>query len=228
MTGHEYKFEQPNQRIESAYQHIKQIYKQKGWLHSFYNFYRHWTCPIKKIFQLIPEGKHYVDIGCGYGFISLWTALAFPDAKVTGMDAIEARITFADEMAKDIPNLSFMVKDVRKDSIDEAEMMLLIDLFHHVPFENQMSFLKQCIDKTPKDGYIIFKDIDRKPWWKFRVNFIQDYLFTRERTYCRDKDEYMEFFKENGCQPEYFDLKKGYPYSHYLIKARKLESNSRF
>lgn len=211
-----------NNRIDSAYQEIKRIYKQRGLLHSFYNFYRHWTCPIKRIFQLIPEGNHYIDIGCGYGFISIWTALVFPDASVTGMDVEEPRISFANELAADIDNLTFMVKDVRSDTIEEADIMLLIDLFHHVPFDSQMPFLQQCIDKTPKGGYIIFKDIDRKPWWKFRVNYIQDYLFTRERTYCRDKDEYMEYFRENGLEPEYFDLKKGYPYSHYLIKARKL------
>lgn len=210
-----------NNRIDSAYQDIKRIYKQRGRLHSFYNFYRHWTCPIKRIFQLIPEGKSYIDIGCGYGFISIWTALVFPEARVTGMDVEESRITFANELAADIDNLRFMVKDVRTDDIEAAEIMLLIDLFHHVPFDNQMPFLKQCIDKTPENGYIIFKDIDRKPWWKFRVNYIQDYVFTGQRTYCRDKEEYIAFFKENGCEPEYFDLKKGYPYSHYLIKARK-------
>ncbi len=162
-----------------------------------------------------------MDVGCGYGFISIWTALVFPDARVTGMDLIQSRITFAKEMTKDIQNLQFQVKDVRSDTIDQAEIILLIDLFHHVPFENQLPFLKQCIEKTPPGGYIVFKDIDRKPWWKFRVNYIQDYLFTRERTYCRDKDQYMEYFKENGFDAEYFDLKKGYPYSHYLIRAKK-------
>jgi 2-polyprenyl-3-methyl-5-hydroxy-6-metoxy-1,4-benzoquinol methylase len=210
------------QRIEAAYQHIKKIYKKKGRLHSFYNFYRHHSCPIKRIFQLIPEGKHYSDVGCGYGFISLWTALVFPDAKVLGMDVIPGRIELANKMAADIKNLEFEVKDVRNDSIDHAEIILLIDLFHHVPFEHQLPFLKDCIDKTPKDGYIIFKDIDRKPWWKYKVNYFQDYLFTKEKTYSRDKDEYMAFFNENNCEPLYFDLKEGYPYSHYLIRARKL------
>jgi 2-polyprenyl-3-methyl-5-hydroxy-6-metoxy-1,4-benzoquinol methylase len=209
-------------RIEAAYQHIKQIYKNKGKLHSFYNFYRHLSCPIKRIFQLIPEGKHYIDVGCGYGFISIWTALVFPDAEVRGMDVIESRIQLANKMAADIKNLNFEVKDVRNDTIDQAEIILLIDLFHHVPFEHQLPFLKDCIDKTPQNGYIVFKDIDRKPWWKYKVNYIQDYLFTREKTYSRDKDEYMAFFKENNCQPEYFDIKKGYPYSHYLIRAKKL------
>lgn len=212
-----------NERIENAYKEIKAIYRRRGLLHSFYTFYRNWTCPIKRIFSLIPEGKNYIDVGCGYGFISIWTALVFPEARVTGMDVVESRIAFASELAKDIRNLKFEVKDITKDrNIDDPEIILLIDLFHHVPFESQMPFLKQCIDKTPKGGYIVFKDIDRKPWWKFRVNYVQDYLFTREATYCRDKGEYMEFFRQNGFEPEYFDLMKGYPYSHYLIRAKKI------
>jgi 2-polyprenyl-3-methyl-5-hydroxy-6-metoxy-1,4-benzoquinol methylase len=181
------------------------------------------TCPIKQIFHLIPEGKHYIDVGCGYGFISLWTALVFPEANVIGMDVIEPRINFANQLVAEtnIKNLNFMVKDITKETIDNSEIILLIDLFHHVPFENQLPFLKQCIEKTPEGGYIVFKDIDRKPWWKFRFNYIQDFLFTRQRTYCRDKDEYMEYFRENGFEAEYFDLKKGYAYAHYLIRAKK-------
>lgn len=215
-------------RIDSAYKRIKQIYRQKGALHSFYTFYRLLTCPIKRIFHLIPEGENFIDVGCGYGFISLWTALVFPGARVIGMDVVSDRIEFASRLAADagIKNLSFTVKDITRETIENShyEIILLIDLFHHVPFENQLPFLKECIDKTPPGGCIIFKDIDRKPWWKFQVNFIQDFLFTREKTYCRNKDEYMEFFKTHGFQPEYFDLKKGYPYSHYLIRAKKSSS----
>jgi len=172
---------------------------------------------------LVPEGKKYIDVGCGYGFISLWTAQVFPGAEVIGMDVIKSRIEFANRLVKaeDIKNLTFLVKDIKTESIDHAEIILLIDLFHHVPFDNQLSFLRQCIEKTPPGGYIVFKDIDRKPWWKFRVNYIQDYLFTGEKTFCRDSSEYMEFFRENGFEVEYFDLKKGYPYSHYLIRARR-------
>jgi len=211
------------QRIEAAYRYIKQIYRKRGLLHSFYNFYRHWTCPIKRIFQLIPEGKHYIDVGCGYGFISMWTALVFPDASVIGMDLVESRIALANRMTADIPNLRFEVTDVRSDTVKQTdiEIILLIDLFHHVHFDHQMSFLKDCIDKTPSGGYIVFKDIDRKPWWKHRVNYIQDFLFTREKTFARDKEEYLDFFREHGCDPQYFDLMKGYPYSHYLILAKK-------
>lgn len=214
-------------RIDNAYRQIRKIYRKKGLLHSFYTFYRLLTCPIKGIFHLIPEGENYIDVGCGYGFISLWTALVFPDARVIGMDVVQSRIEFACQMAaaEKIKNLTFLAKDITREVIEQSnyEIILLIDLFHHVAFENQLSFLRQCIDKTPKGGYIVFKDIDRKPWWKFRVNYIQDFLFTGAKTYCRDKDEYMEFFQTNGFEAEYFDLKKGYPYSHYLIRARKTE-----
>ncbi len=206
-------------RIDQAYLQIKKIYQNQGQLYSFYNFYRHLTCPIRRIFHLIPEGQDYIDVGCGFGFISLWTALVFPSATVLGMDVVKSRIDFASKMTRDIQNLRFIVKDVRTDPIDHAEVVLLIDLFHHVPFENQFPFLQQLLEKKPKT--VVFKDIDRTPWWKFRVNYVQDFLFTREATYCRHKDEYMNFFRQNGYQVEYFDLKKGYMYSHYLIRATK-------
>ncbi|MCP4213350.1 MAG: class I SAM-dependent methyltransferase [bacterium] len=213
------------QQIDAAYEKIKAIYKKKGAMQSFYTFYRFLSCPLKRIFHLIPKGNNYIDVGCGFGFISLWTALVFPDARVTGMDVVPSRITLASQLAKNenINNLEFKVKDITKDTVEDAEIILLIDLFHHVPFESQLPFLKQCMDKTPPGGWIVFKDIDRKPWWKFRVNYIQDYLFTGEKTYSRNKDEYMEFFKQHGFEVEYFDLKKKYAYSHYLIRAHRAE-----
>ena len=58
---------QQKERIEVAYKEIKSIYKRKGLYYTFYTFYRNFTCPIKRIFQLIPSGKSYIDIGCGYG-----------------------------------------------------------------------------------------------------------------------------------------------------------------
>ncbi len=213
-----------NQHIQKAFERIKAIYKKKGILQSFYTYYRNKSCPMKKIFSLIPQGKNVIDVGCGFGFISLWTALVFPEANVVGMDLVPSRIQLASKLAQDekIENLSFAVKDITKDTnIQDADIILLIDLFHHVPFQNQLPFLKQCINKTPKDGTIIFKDIDTKPWWKHKVNYIQDFLFTRQPTYSRHKDEYITFFKENNFETDYFDLSKGYAYSHYLIRARK-------
>jgi 2-polyprenyl-3-methyl-5-hydroxy-6-metoxy-1,4-benzoquinol methylase len=212
-----------HKRIDRAYKRIKDIYRKKGLRYALYLSFRLLTCPIKTIFQLMPQGKKYVDVGCGYGLMSLWTALVFPEAHVTGMDVVPSRIEVAGHLAANegIKNISFQVKDITRESIDHSEVIMLIDLFHHVPFEKQMPFLKHCIDKTPKGGYIVFKDIDRTPWWKFQVNYIQDLLFTGQRTYCRHKDEYMEFFDKHGFEVEYFNLKKGYPYSHHLIRARK-------
>jgi 2-polyprenyl-3-methyl-5-hydroxy-6-metoxy-1,4-benzoquinol methylase len=213
---------QQKERIEVAYKEIKSIYKRKGLYYTFYTFYRNFTCPIKRIFQLIPSGKSYIDIGCGYGFISIWTALVFPEAEVVGMDIVKSRIEFAKHLSKNIKNLDFQVKDITSEPVDFSQIILLIDLFHHIPFNQQMPFLLKCMNNTPQNGYIIFKDIDRKPRWKFWFNTLQDFIFTRERTYCRDKDEYLSFLQANGFKVEYFDLKKGYAYSHYLIRARKI------
>jgi SAM-dependent methyltransferase len=123
-----------------------------------------------------------------------------------------------------ITNVSFATADITQDPIEPAEIILLIDLFHHIPFAEQLSFLKQCIDKTPPGGFIVFKDIDRRPWWKFRVNYLQDLFFSRSRTFSRHHGEYLAFFLENGMKADYFDLKKGFPYAHYLIRAQKVHS----
>jgi SAM-dependent methyltransferase len=213
-----------NEAVNRAYERIRDLYRGRGRLHAFYFFFRNFSCPIRKIFTLIPAGSRYIDVGCGFGFISHWTALVFPAAQVLGLDLVPSRIAFARELAAEagITNVSFATADITRDPIEPAEIILLIDLFHHIPFAEQLPFLKQCIDKTPAGGFIVFKDIDRRPWWKFRVNYLQDLLFSRSPTYSRHQDEYMAFFRENGMKAEYFDLKQGFPYAHYLIRAQKV------
>lgn len=212
-----------NPAVEAAYNRIRAIYRAKGRLHGFYFFFRNVSCPLRRIFSLVPPASRYIDVGCGFGFVSLWTALVFPLARVLGVDLVPSRIRFARELAQhaDVRNVSFETADITRDPIEPAEVVLLIDLFHHVPFEEQFPFLKQCIEKIPPGGFIVFKDIDRRPWWKYMVNFVQDLLFTRSRTYSRHKDDYLIFFRDNGMKTEYIDLKRGFPYAHYLILAQK-------
>ncbi len=207
--------------IEESFNRLKNIYKKEGLFYSFYTFYRNQTCPMKDIFNLIPSGKIIIDVGAGMGFISIWTALAFKDSIVRGFELNKNRVEFANRLSQDIKNVTFEVKDITKDTIIEGDIILLIDLFHHVPYDAQFDFLSKCINKIPKGGYIVFKDIDRTPKWKFFVNYIQDFLFSRQKIYCRSSNEYIDFFKKNGFVTEYIDLSKGYAYPHYMIKAKK-------
>lgn len=208
-------------KIEESYKKLKKIYKKEGLLYGFYTFYRNQTCPMKDIFNQIPPGKTIVDVGAGFGFISIWSALTITNSTIKGYELNEGRVKFANRISKDIDNVSFDVKDITKDSQFEGDIILLIDLFHHVPFDSQFDFLSKCMDKIPEGGFIIFKDIDRTPKWKFFINFIQDFIFSRQKIYCRDSKEYIDFFNKNGFKTEYIDLSKGYAYPHYMIKVRK-------
>ena len=211
-----------DRRKDLHYQRLRKIYREKGWFYAFYTFYRTFTCPIHTIFDIIPGNRDtMIDVGCGYGFISLWAALAFPNCRVLGIDVNQNRIQFARTISGDIPNLSFEVKDITVDEVKTSDVILLIDLFHHIPFDKHFHFLDQCINKVPPGGAIIFKDIDRRPWWKFMVNYIQDTVFTRSRVFCRHRSEYIDYFQNRGFSTEYFSLMKGYPYAHYLIRAIK-------
>jgi len=62
----------------------------------------------------IPEGRKFLDIGCGAGSTTLRLGkLVSPTASVTGIDISDQIIAFAKEKAKDVGNVDFALGDAQ-------------------------------------------------------------------------------------------------------------------
>ena len=62
----------------------------------------------------IPEGRKFLDIGCGAGSTTLRLGkLVSPTASVTGIDISDQIIAFAKEKAKDVGNVDFALDDAQ-------------------------------------------------------------------------------------------------------------------
>lgn len=108
--------------------------------------------------RLVPKRGKIVDLGCGYGFLSLMLKMTSPERDILGIDYDEVKIRVANHIAKDYDGLSFQVGDVVAFEQVAVDVFILSDVLHYLPFNLQRTLLQRCIDSLTPDGMIIIRD----------------------------------------------------------------------
>jgi len=110
--------------------------------------------------DLIPRNATVLDLGCGYGFLSIMLGLCSSERQITGIDYDEGKITTAAKAALEMDHVSFETGNLNKCEIPEARVILLNDVLHYLSKELQMCLLDRCLDALPDDGILILRDAD--------------------------------------------------------------------
>jgi len=189
-----------------------------------YNFLRLIIFPVDWLSKLLSDFKGKVlCLGCGYGVIETILAVNNPQLFFIASDLDKNRISAAQKMVKNVPNINFSVLNVEELSFpsEDTQNILFIDLIHHVRSEKQIPFLEKVWSLVPKGGALIMKDVDVRPKWKYWWNYVHDSLMAGPPLHYRSSEEYERFFMKKGAS---VILKKPVflsPYNHYCLIARK-------
>lgn len=156
--------------------------KKIGFIDKLKISYRPMVCPFDDLLDIIPEQESVFDIGCGSGmFLSLVATYKNPE-KVYGIEIDDKLIENAKKIFKNINVPSEFKKyngNTLPQEINSYKYIVLIDVLHHIPKQNQFSFLKNIYDMMNEESILIIKDIDRKNplhYW----NKIHDMIFSGE------------------------------------------------
>lgn len=189
-----------------------------------YAYMRWKICPFDYIEPYVPKNGLIVDIGCGYGVFAHYLAVKSLKRKVIGIDISHKRIKQARRLNNKLSNLWFICRSAGSYSIPNCRTITLIDLLHHIPCRHeQYGLLKKCFDSLDSNGYLIIKDIDLKPLWKFYWNYVHDWLISRGKpTRYMGRNELISHLLNMGFMIERVDSLRGYPYPHILCVARKI------
>lgn len=134
--------------------------------------------PVSKIETLLPQKGSILDIGCGYGFTSIFFAQN-KNRQIFASEINPQKILLAKKVSSSISNVSFETANLINKSKLVFDGIVAIDLLHHVNSSQKDIFLKDAFLKLKKDGLLIIKDIDTSPLFKYLWNYFHDLLMTK-------------------------------------------------
>lgn len=205
-----------------------QLFRSAGWKARLYLRLKLRICPLLALEAYVPDRGRIVDLGCGNGLFGFILKLGSPLREITGLDFDENKLKLAQKIQQGKPLCQFLLADLNQLDFPSAHIYTLIDVLYLLPHDLQLKILKKCYELLPPGGYILIKEIDTRPRWKYLWNYLQETLsvkvvgFTRgKKFYFRSSAEWASLLKELGCQVNIIPLHKGYCYSHVLITGQK-------
>jgi SAM-dependent methyltransferase len=161
--------------------------------------------PFDELLGVVPEGARVLDVGCGSGLFLALLAWRGPIGPSVGFDASKQAIAVANEMRAGLPGeqpLQFVVRDAG-DAWPEGDfdVISLIDLVHHLPYELHRPVLQQAARRVRPGGLLLYKDIGARPRWKALANRVQDMIIAREWSRYADLDQVVAWAAEEGLEP---------------------------
>tara|TARA_B100002051_G_scaffold8243_1_gene6947 strand:+ start:1083 stop:2105 length:1023 start_codon:yes stop_codon:yes gene_type:complete len=82
----------------------------------------------------IKDGMTILDVGCGWGSLSLYLAQKYPKSKITGVSNSNSQRTFIEKVAYEsgLQNLKIITKDINSFDINEKfDRVISIEMFEH-------------------------------------------------------------------------------------------------
>ena len=83
----------------------------------------------------IEDGQRILELGCGWGSLSLWLAEHYPSAEITAVSnsAVQRRHIEATARDRDLGNLSVITADMNEFSIDQRfDRVVSVEMFEHM------------------------------------------------------------------------------------------------
>lgn len=188
--------------------------------------YRPMICPFDTLLNLIPEGEHIVEIGCGIGtFLFLLNEYRRP-ASLAGLETDHASIETARAVLRQTSSegsarlLTYNGITLPK-WISEYNYVVLIDVLHHIPCEQHATFLGQLFDHMRPGAQLILKDIDADRRFLCLFNKVHDFLLTGARTYERKLSHLRETLQNLGFEIQRVMIQRVYVYPHFTIVCKR-------
>lgn len=188
-----------------------------------YSTLRSYILPVSEIESLLPKTGSVLDVGCGYGFTSIFFALKNTKRQIIGSEIDNKRIILAKKISSNISNLSFITSDLINQRQSDFDAILAIDLLHHLSPHQKNCFLKSSFSKLNSNSVLIIKDINSRPLLKYLWNYLHDLIMTRfSRLYFQSPLQMKNLLAKNHFRI----IKQGkyrhifYPHVYYVCQKK--------
>jgi cyclopropane-fatty-acyl-phospholipid synthase len=132
----------------------------------------------------LKDGQQILELGCGWGSLSLFMAAKYPDSKITSVSNSHSQKAFIDEQAKqrNITNLTIVTADMNVFQIDgKFDRVVSVEMFEHM--RNYDLLLKKVASFLKDDGKLFVHIFTHKKYaYKFELidetDWMSKYFFT--------------------------------------------------
>lgn len=187
--------------------------------------YRPVICPFDDLLKYISDKESLFDVGCGSGQFCLVAANFTGVKKLMGIEISETLIKNAASLSEKYGNKKeFIFKTFDgvnfPDAMADYELVFLIDVLHHVPKDQQVSFLQSIYNKMKPGAQLIFKDINAASPFVY-CNKMHDIVFAGEIGNEISNNEAKEILTNIGFKIKENFTKRVFVYPHYFVIAEK-------
>jgi uncharacterized protein (DUF2062 family) len=184
------------------------------------------------------QAERVLDLGCGIGLVlarlheRLIAAAGHkndgssphvPD--YLGLDASARRVHLATRCLGEWG--TFQVADLAKIDLPGADVILLMDVLHYLPAEEQMELLDRVVQALPPGGVFMMREADAGGGWRFQATRIGERLRAllrgewRQAFYYRSSSEWEEQLTALGLDVSAQSADQGTPFANAMLTARR-------
>lgn len=164
--------------------------------------WRPYICPFDEILRFIPDNSSIFDIGCGTGFLLYMAGVEKKSTLLEGVDTDERKLHFIESVLSSRLQKSKIVLHAatKIDNWPEKkfDVVLMIDVMHHIQSSYQNDFLKAAINRVAENGILIYKDISTRKLYSGMLNRLHDLILNRQWVHYWEKCCVVDFLVRNG------------------------------
>jgi len=137
----------------------------------------------------LADGQNILELGCGWGSLSLWMAENFPNARITGVSnsATQKQHIDAEAQERGLKNLRIITCDMNQfDIAEEFDRVVSVEMFEHM--KNYERFMANISSWLKPDGKLFVHIFTHK---EYAYHFV-----------ARDESDWMaRYFFTGGIMP---------------------------
>ena len=153
---------------------------------------------IPYILPLIPHRGLIVDLGAGYGTVTVTLARHRPNCRFIALDLDERRLRIARRLSSSLDNVSLLKGDMMDQDFSDVSLFLLIDSIGYLSPPEQVGLLIRCRRSLLPGGYLVIKTNDHRPAWKYRFALLEERIVSGREMFYPDSAWLTERLVEAG------------------------------